>query len=146
MLLDILVLAALALLLLVSAVELGIGVDAPVSDSRLLAQALAGSAALRTVPWFSLLLLAAYRFVFAATPGQLLAGVRVVASDTGPAPAWRVLARGPALLLSLLPLGLGALWMLRDAQRRTLHDRLTGTRVIEEDESRLSLESLEAAL
>jgi uncharacterized RDD family membrane protein YckC len=33
-------------------------------------------------------------------------------------------------LLTCLPLGLGFLWMLLDRERRTLYDRLSGTRVV----------------
>lgn len=35
-----------------------------------------------------------------------------------------------ASLISLLPLGLGFLWQLWDAQRLTWHDRISGTRVV----------------
>lgn len=35
-----------------------------------------------------------------------------------------------AALLSAAPLGLGFLWALGDAERRTWHDRLSGTRVV----------------
>ena len=144
--LDTLVLAGLAVLLLVAAIQLGVGVDEPVTGTRALLHTLAGSGVLRAVPWCSLPLLAGFRCLFDATPGQLLAGVRVVAADGGAPSAWRVLARVPALLLALLPLAVGVLWILRDPGGRGLHDRLTGTRVVEEDESRLTLASLEAAL
>lgn len=35
-----------------------------------------------------------------------------------------------AALLSVLPAGLGLLWILVDRERRAWHDRLTGTRVV----------------
>jgi len=49
--------------------------------------------------------------------------------------AWALLGclRFVALLLSLLPVGLGWLWCLFDRERRALHDHLSGTYVIVED-------------
>ena len=41
-----------------------------------------------------------------------------------------VLRRLAAALLSLLPLGLGWLWVLFDPGKRAWHDRLSGTRVV----------------
>jgi uncharacterized RDD family membrane protein YckC len=41
-----------------------------------------------------------------------------------------VLRRLAAALLSLLPLGLGFLWILLDRRKRAWHDRLSGTRVV----------------
>jgi uncharacterized RDD family membrane protein YckC len=41
-----------------------------------------------------------------------------------------VLRRLAAALLSLLPLGLGFLWVLFDPGKRAWHDRLSGTRVV----------------
>jgi uncharacterized RDD family membrane protein YckC len=44
---------------------------------------------------------------------------------------WKDVAlRLGAALLSWLPLGLGYLWILFDAESRAWHDRLTGTRVV----------------
>lgn len=44
---------------------------------------------------------------------------------------WKDVAlRLGAALLSWLPLGLGFLWALFDAEKRAWHDRLTGTRVV----------------
>jgi uncharacterized RDD family membrane protein YckC len=40
------------------------------------------------------------------------------------------LRRLAAALLSLLPLGLGFLWILLDRRKRAWHDRLSGTRVV----------------
>jgi uncharacterized RDD family membrane protein YckC len=51
-----------------------------------------------------------------SSPGPFLGGVRFV-----------------ALLLSLAPVGLGWLWCLFDREHRALHDHLSGTYVIVED-------------
>lgn len=49
-----------------------------------------------------------------------------------PSPA-RAIARYGALLLSVLPAGLGWLWCLFDRERRAAHDHLSGTYVIRDD-------------
>jgi uncharacterized RDD family membrane protein YckC len=66
------------------------------------------------------------------SPGKRLMGVRVVRPRTGDMPniitgSIRLLAKVASVGL----LGVGFLLMLRDPQRRTLHDRLSGTIVVE---------------
>jgi len=147
MLVDLSVLAALSLVVLIGALEVGIGADQPVTDSRLLAEAVSGSGLLQSVPLLALAALVVLRLRAGASPGQFLLGLRVVGIDDQQTPAnWRLLARGPAWCLALLPAGLGVLWMLRDRRGLALHDRLTGTRVVSEDESCMSLAQLQALL
>jgi uncharacterized RDD family membrane protein YckC len=56
--------------------------------------------------------------------------LRLVTLDGG-RPGWREASiRFAAALLSWLPLGLGYLWALFDPQKRTWHDRLSGTRLV----------------
>jgi len=51
--------------------------------------------------------------------------------EDGTLPGWGdVLRRLGWALVSLLPLGLGFLWIAFDPQRRAWHDRLSGTRVV----------------
>ena len=73
--------------------------------------------------------LAAFWALAGQTPGMRFLGIRVTYHRTrdltfGRA-AWRVVAS----LLSLLPLGLGYLAILRDPHRRSWSDRMTGTEV-----------------
>jgi uncharacterized RDD family membrane protein YckC len=87
---------------------------------------------------FLLLLNGGYAVAFTAAGGQsigkMLAGVRVVRSDPD---AWsdrvtvgQAVLRSIGYLLSALPAGLGFLPALVGRDRRALHDRLAGTRVI----------------
>jgi uncharacterized RDD family membrane protein YckC len=89
---------------------------------------------------YQLLLLlqaAAFFTSFWASRGQTL-GMRSwhirLESGTGtpPSPSIALLRFGLALV-SLAPLGLGFWWALLDPQKRTWHDRLTGTRVVGAD-------------
>lgn len=66
-----------------------------------------------------------------ATVGKRLLRLKVVDADThqriGPLrAAWRTLAK----LLSIMPFGLGLVWMLFDRRRQCLHDKLSRTVVI----------------
>lgn len=82
---------------------------------------------------FIALLKLAYFTAFTAVGGQTIGkmalGIRVV-GERGPIDATRAVRRTLAGLLSLLPFGLGFLPAFVGADRRTLHDRLTGTRVV----------------
>jgi uncharacterized RDD family membrane protein YckC len=64
------------------------------------------------------------------TMGKMLAGVRVVAEDGRRASLGQAVVRAAAYAVSVLPLGLGCLPALVSAGRRTVHDRLAGTRVV----------------
>jgi uncharacterized RDD family membrane protein YckC len=64
------------------------------------------------------------------TIGKYIMGVRVVRVDGRRMTFWRSVLRWLSYFLSALPLGLGFSMALVDDQRRTLHDRITGTVVI----------------
>jgi uncharacterized RDD family membrane protein YckC len=64
------------------------------------------------------------------TMGKMLAGVRVVAEDGRRASLGQAIVRAAAYAVSVLPLGLGCVPALVSADRRTVHDRLAGTRVV----------------
>ena len=81
--------------------------------------------------------------IWGATPGQLMLECRVVEAgrDTKldlPRALWRALS----LLLAMLPLGLGVFVLVRDPRAQGWHDKLAGTVVIREDESRLGIDEL----
>lgn len=68
---------------------------------------------------------------FGATPGKALLGLRVVRTgDDGPVSVRAAMLRWGGYLLSSLPFGYGFIAMLSDPERRTWHDRLSGTRVV----------------
>jgi len=68
------------------------------------------------------------------TVGKRLMHLRVI-GPRGTAPgALGGILRFLTLLLSVIPAGLGWLWCLFDRERRALHDHLSGTYVIHEDQ------------
>jgi len=93
----------------------------------------AGQLPLVPLTLFLLLLDGSYVVLLTAAGGQtfgkMLFGLRVVDATGGlvsiSTAAYRVLGSA----LSMAPLGLGWVWMVFDQEGRTLHDRLTGTRV-----------------
>ena len=77
---------------------------------------------------------AAFFAGFWAYSGQTLGmrswRIRVETTEGHPPPLAVALLRFFAALVSLAPLGLGYWWIVVDPERRTWHDRATGTRVI----------------
>lgn len=101
-----------------------------------------GSAILQNVLVIGVTLYLWVRYL--GTPGKLLLSCHVVDATTHqalrPAQAvWRYFA----YILSLLPLGLGFLWVAWDKRKQAFHDKLANTVVILVDESDKSLEELE---
>ncbi len=65
------------------------------------------------------------------TLGMLAWRAKVVRAEDGASIGWRqALIRYLAALVSWLPLGLGFWWSLWDTEKKTWHDRLSGTRLI----------------
>lgn len=64
------------------------------------------------------------------TPGKALLGLVVTTADGKRPGVLRSLARFGGYLLSVIPLGMGFLWILIDDHRRAWHDHLVGTRVV----------------
>ena len=86
--------------------------------------------------WISLMLNAAYFIgfwsAFAATPGKLLMGQRIVDAETGdPISAGSATIRYLVSIPSALALYIGYLWMIWDDKKQTWHDKISGTIVIE---------------
>ena len=70
---------------------------------------------------------------FAATPGKLLFKSYIVnATDFTPATSSQLTIRYFAYFLSLLPLGLGFIWIAFDKKKQGWHDKLARTVVINE--------------
>lgn len=76
--------------------------------------------------------------VLGGTPGALLLGVSVRRAADGARVGYAVAAA--RLLLALALLGVGLLWSFKG--RPALHDRLTGTRAVLEDEALCTLDDL----
>ena len=71
----------------------------------------------------------AFTAIGGQTIGKMATGILVVAED-GTIDSGRAIRRSLAGVLSLLPIGLGFVPAFVGADRRALHDRLTGTRVV----------------
>lgn len=80
---------------------------------------------------FALFLSAVLVNKFGATPGKMLLGLKIV-NQEGSKPSFKssVLREVVGRVLSVITLGVGYLIALFDKEKRTLHDRLAGTRVI----------------
>jgi uncharacterized RDD family membrane protein YckC len=66
-----------------------------------------------------------------ATPGKMAAGLRIVDARTGAAPSVaQCIGRYLGYYVSMLPLGLGILWVAFDARKQGFHDKLARTVVI----------------
>ena len=70
------------------------------------------------------------------TPGMRFLSIRLMHNGSSEITARCAVRRVLALILALLPLGLGYFAMLRDPHRRGWHDRLTGTEVIYDEVAR----------
>ncbi|RMG68312.1 MAG: hypothetical protein D6715_02570 [Calditrichaeota bacterium] len=66
---------------------------------------------------------------FGQTPGKIVKGLVVLSARGEPVSRRQAILRGPAYLISLLPLGMGIFWALLKRDGLTFHDALTGTRV-----------------
>ena len=87
---------------------------------------------LKTSIW--VLLCTVFLTLFAATPGKMVLGLKVVEaareSQSNGLSMLTALTRSAAFVVSVAALGLGCLWCLFDGQRRSWHDRLARTLVV----------------
>ena len=66
-----------------------------------------------------------------ATPGKMAIGAQILDARTGKPPSVaQLIARYFAYYLSILPLGLGFLWIAFDDRKQGWHDKLAGTVVV----------------
>jgi uncharacterized RDD family membrane protein YckC len=74
-----------------------------------------------------------------ATPGKMVVSLKVVDANTGNAlSVGQSIGRYFAYFVSLLPLGLGFIWVAFDSKKQSWHDKLTNTVVIREKNAGLS--------
>ena len=70
-----------------------------------------------------------------ATPGKMVLNIKVVDAETGAAlTVKQSTARYLGYYVSVLPLGLGLLWVVWDSKKQSWHDKLAGTIVIHHKE------------
>jgi uncharacterized RDD family membrane protein YckC len=70
------------------------------------------------------------------TPGMRFLSIRLMQDGSRDVTLGRAIKRLFALVVALLPLGLGYFWILRDPSRHAWHDTMTGTEVVYDDEQR----------
>lgn len=74
-----------------------------------------------------------------ATPGKMAVSVKVVDAKTGHTlSVGQSIGRYLAYFVSLLPLGLGIIWIAFDSKKQSWHDKLANTVVIREKNAGLS--------
>lgn len=100
------------------------------------------------INWLLPLLLTVFFWVrFQGTPGKLLLNCKIVdARSSSRLSIAQAVLRYLAYFVSILPLGLGFLWIVWDRRKQGFHDKIAGTMVVLEDESQKSLAELEREL
>ena len=81
-------------------------------------------------------ILAAFWALAGQTPGMRFLSIRLLHDGSTDISARTAIRRVGALLVSVIPLGLGYFAILRDPQRRAWHDRMTATEVVYESVDR----------
>ena len=76
--------------------------------------------------YYAIIYFAVFWWIWGATPGKLIFGLRVVDETGGPIGIERALVRTVQI-----PLFLGFIWASFDEQRQGIHDKLAGTYVID---------------
>ena len=70
-----------------------------------------------------------------ATPGKMAIAAKIVDAKSGAAPSTgQCIVRYFAYLVSILPLGLGFLWIAIDRRKQGFHDKIAGTVVVDDDD------------
>jgi uncharacterized RDD family membrane protein YckC len=70
-----------------------------------------------------------------ATPGKMAIGAKIVDAQTGGVPSTgRLILRFFAYIASILPLGLGFLWIAIDRRKQAFHDKIARTVVIYDED------------
>jgi uncharacterized RDD family membrane protein YckC len=70
------------------------------------------------------------------TPGMRVLSIRLMQDGSRDVTLGRAVKRLFALMVALLPLGLGYFWILRNPSRHAWHDTMTGTEVIYDEQQR----------
>jgi uncharacterized RDD family membrane protein YckC len=70
------------------------------------------------------------------TPGMRVLSIRLMQDGSPDVTLGRAIKRLFALVVALLPLGLGYFWILRNPSRHAWHDTMTGTEVVYDEQQR----------
>jgi uncharacterized RDD family membrane protein YckC len=79
------------------------------------------------------------------TPGMRFLSIRLLQDGSRDVTLGRAIKRLFALVVALLPLGLGYFWIVRNPSRHAWHDTMTGTEVVYDDEQRAPYVGAETA-
>jgi uncharacterized RDD family membrane protein YckC len=79
------------------------------------------------------------------TPGMRFLSIRLTQDGSRDVTLGRAIKRVFALVLALLPLGLGYFWILRNPSRHAWHDTMTGTEVVYDEKQRAPYVGADAA-
>lgn len=79
-------------------------------------------------------------FKYGATPGKMIMGMKIVRQDSLEKPSKkRLLARFLCYPLSIMPPGIGYMWVIFNKRKRSWHDLISGTMVIYKKKPRFFL-------
>ena len=79
------------------------------------------------------------------TPGMRFLSIRLIQDGSREVTLGRAIKRLFALVVALLPLGLGYFWILRNPSRHAWHDTMTGTEVVYDEAQRAPYVRAEAS-
>ena len=72
---------------------------------------------------------------YGATPGKIAFSAKIVDANSGARPSLgRLATRYAAYLVSAIPLVIGFVWIAIDRRKQAWHDKIAGTRVINDDD------------
>ena len=84
------------------------------------------------LPMIAVILFWKYR---GATPGKMAISAKIVdAASGGPPSTGRLVLRYFAYLVSIIPLGLGFIWIAIDRRKQGFHDKIAATMVVYDDD------------
>lgn len=127
-LLDVVVLSMVLVPLLLLAIGPELWTDPERADSAFVRVTEFGFSLVATVLFWK------YR---AATPGKMMMGIIIVDETTGgEVPTGRLVFRYLAYIVSMLPCGLGYLWVAFDKRKQGFHDKLAKTLVVHKPQVR----------
>lgn len=80
-----------------------------------------------------LIMVVALWIKYASTPGKMAFGAKILDANTfGEVPAGRLVLRYVAYFVSVVPVGLGFLWVAIDKRKQGWHDKIAGTVVVKD--------------
>jgi uncharacterized RDD family membrane protein YckC len=83
-------------------------------------------------------LILGFWFYFQSSPGKMVFSAKIVDARTGQKPTKKQLViRSVAYIISMIPFGLGFVWIAFDSRKQGWHDKIARTVVVESNEANL---------